>query len=298
MTIDMKDAELYQKVSTRSFVELIPLSDLTVDPALQRTMINPRRINTMVKEFDADALGVLEVSRRLSGMNHVLDGYHRLKTMREMRKIGKLPEDFQVTCKVFVGLSVAEEARLFALLNSKEKVSRIDLFRIKMMAQDPAALDINRILEENKWTVKNGAGKGVFNAVAAVEIAYGLHPISAEKAVKTLTRAWDNHTRNVNGLLITGLSMFYRFYGNAVDLTELAGKMTKFKVDGNAYLAAARSRQDMTPGSVSNSVASLTHEVYNVDKRTKGLPDWVRNGKRDPKAPPVVNTLTKSRDQE
>lgn len=178
MTVQESE-KLYVQASANSFITKLPLNALSIDFHLQRASVKPARITKMANDFDPNGLGVLEVSQRLSGMNHVLDGGTRLGMLRELRKRGVIDEDYMITCKVFVGLTTVQEAELFALLNDKENVGRMDLFRIKLAAQNPDALDIMRILTENKWHLlgssegKRGteATTGSFAAIASLETA-------------------------------------------------------------------------------------------------------------------------------
>ena len=293
MTSTIKDSELYVKASSRSYITTLPLSSLSIDPQLQRLYVKQSHVKNIVDNFNPDALGVLEVSQRLSGMNHVLDGGTRMTAMRILRKQGVLEEDYQVVCKVFVGLTTAQEASLFALLNNKEKVSRVDLFRIKTKAGDPAALAIATILENNGWILRVGGAEHSFAAVAALESVYNHHPVSAEKTMRTLTRAWDYKPATVNNSLVRGLGAFYSFYGDAADMERVISKLSGFKNGPKMFLAAAQARKDTIKGTTENAVAGLIPELYNVGLSTRALPPWPRNGRRDKNAPPVVNTLDK-----
>jgi len=291
MTVSTDVESLYIAATSRSFITQIPLSALTVDPHLQRD-VKESRVAKMVKDFDPDALGVLEVSQRTSGMNHVLDGRHRLEVMRSVRKAGGLPEDYTVSCKVFVGLAEEEEARLFILLNNKENVNAFSLFKLKIRAKDESALDIVRILEESKWKLGPGGKEGFFCAVSSIQSAYARNPISTEKAVRTLTRAWDHHPSTLGGDLIMGLSMFFNYYGNAASVTRLTTRLTDFRNRGRGLLTAGQNQRDVIGGTISNAVASLLPDLYNRNLSTQALPPWPRNGKRDRNAPPVLNTLS------
>lgn len=295
MITEQTDSEaLYVQASSRSYITNIPLSDLSIDPHLQRKYIQPTRIARMVKKFHPDALGVLEVSQRLSStggapMNHVLDGYHRTLMLRELRKLEKISADFLVTCKVLVGLTTQEEAILFELLNDKQKVGRPDLFRMRLAAEDPAALDIMRIIDKNKWELSENTRKGGLSAIGALEDAYALSPVAAEKALTTLTRAWDKSSATVHGEMIQGFTMFYNYYGNAVDRTHLVNALSNTYLKASNFLRFAR--ETKVRGTTRNAIAKVTTETYNFGKSTRALPPWPHNGRKTKDAPIALNTM-------
>lgn len=288
MNVDTKAPELYIESSSRSFVAQRRLSDLTVDPQLQRAYVKDARVQKMANEFDPDGLGVLEVSQRLSGTNHVLDGYHRMLMLRELRKRGVIDQDYMVWCKIFVGLTPAEEAALFVLLNNKEKVGPLDLFRIKLAAKDPAVVAMMAIIEANKWLLKGSVppedfegkvSEHSFSAVGALEVAFTRNPVAAEKSVKTLTMAWKHSPASVHGELVRGISMFYNYYGDQADLTHAVKTLSRYP-DAPAFRNLAKATRGARRGTTENTIARFFVEEYNVGKKTLALPPWPHNGKR------------------
>lgn len=93
--------------------EMIPVTSMLVDASYQR-QADERRINKIAKEWDERKANLIHVSRRDDGACYVLDGNH---TRLAAQKVGvdKLP------CRVYEGLTRAEEARMFSELNSSHK---------------------------------------------------------------------------------------------------------------------------------------------------------------------------------
>jgi hypothetical protein len=289
--VETQAPELYIEASARSFVTSLPLSALTVDPQLQRAYVKDARVQTMANEFNPDGLGVLEVSQRLSGTNHVLDGYHRMLMLRELRKRGEIGSDYMVWCKVFVGLTPAEEAALFVLLNNKEKVGPLDLFRIKLAAKDAIVLAMMDIITANNWLLKGSlppedftgkVSEHSFSAVGALEVAYSRNPIAAEKSVKTLTMAWKHSPASVHGELVRGLGMFYNYYGDQADLLHAVKTLGRYP-DAPSFRNLAKATRGARRGTAENTIARFFVEEYNVGKKTLALPPWPHNGKRSKK---------------
>lgn len=246
------------------------VSSLIVDPDVQRNL-DIRRVNKIVEEFNADALGTLTVSHRASGAHHIIDGQHRAAAVRV---IGG--DDKKVLCRIFNGLTIQEEAEMFRLLNNTAKPQVLDLFRVRVVEGEPTAVAITEILAGHGWTVGFGSShtKTMLAAVSAVERVYRLDPTALERALGTATRAWGHDAVCADGRLVEGLGLVYYHYDNALDPTELTARLARYAGGPAALLGKARGLKEMVGGSVPNSVADIIVEVYNRARRTKALPPW------------------------
>lgn len=91
----------------------IPAGDLRFDRDNYQREPNHKRIRSYVENYNPiAALGVV-VSQRADGSYWVIDGQHRV--MATMRRMGI---DHPMNCYVIQGLSPAEEAELFTLINT------------------------------------------------------------------------------------------------------------------------------------------------------------------------------------
>src|SRR6188474_1918763 len=128
-------------MTEHNFVEeWISVGDLEVDPGIQRAHLDLRKIERMVANFNPAALGVITVSQRNRLTKIVLDGMHRRQTVSLVTdNTGKL------LCHVFKGLTRAEEAQMFLDLNNGNPVSLLDKFAVRLVAEDPVALEIDKM---------------------------------------------------------------------------------------------------------------------------------------------------------
>lgn len=250
-------------------VSALAVSTLIVDPRIQRPL-DKRRVTKIAEALNFDALGVITVSRRGNGDNVVIDGQHRVEALREA---GHGSDG--VTCRVFKGLDLPEEAAMFRLLNNTAKPQYIDQFRVRVIEGDANAVDIARIVERHGW--KFGPGFAVsngFHAVAALERIYNLDDIAAEKAIVTITRAWGHEPNAGDGRIVEGIGLVHVRYGDAVEADDLIDRLSKFPGGPGALLGRARGLKDLIGSTVPRAVAEITVELYNARRRTKALPPW------------------------
>lgn len=249
--------------------ELRPLniSALTVDPRVQRAL-DVRRVRKIADSLNWDAIGVITVSARENGDYAVIDGQHRTAALREAG------HGENVMCRVFTGLTIAEEAEMFRLLNNTAKPQYIDLFRVRVIEGDPAAVDMARMLKRHGWKVTIGTQTGVFAAVAAFERIYNLDDVAAERTIATITRAWGRDAGNADGRLVEGIGLVYVRYGDAVDTDDLINRLARFAGGANALIGKARGLRDLVGSTVPRAVAEIVVEEYNRRRKTKALPPW------------------------
>lgn len=92
--------------------QMIPVADMKVDSTYQRPADN-KRVDKIANNWDDMKANLIHVSHRADGY-YVIDGNH---TRLAFMKVG----GEQMPCRVYEGLSVEEEARLFYELNNSQK---------------------------------------------------------------------------------------------------------------------------------------------------------------------------------
>lgn len=128
--------------------EVINKNDLGVDPIYQRKETDSK-VRRLAAEWSWLGCGCILVARRPDGRNFVYDGNHRVMAARLRKDVNNLP------CLVFRCSEVVEEAVAFLNANVNRKpVTAYDRFRALLIAEDPAALLVQRLAEENGLTVE------------------------------------------------------------------------------------------------------------------------------------------------
>lgn len=243
------------------------VGDLWVDPNVQRAL-KKSRVTNMAADFKPDAVGVLTTSYRSPKRIHVIDGQHRYRAAEAAAHTGA------IQTMEYHGLTVPEEAALFRLLNTTEKVSRIDQFLISCIEEDPGSLRLAGFLADHGWSVGASAMEGRLSAIAALERVYALSPEAADATLAVLTLAYSHRPAAVQGALIEGLGRMLARYGRAVDLEDLAKRLAGIPGGPDGLIGNARGQMFTRTGSLSKTVARVITNLYNERRRTTALPEW------------------------
>jgi hypothetical protein len=242
----------------------LPISSLTVDVIVQRKLsrIKARR---MADRLNFDALGVITVSRRLDGVNAVMDGQHRVEALR-IAGYG----DGKVQCSIFDGLTIDEEAALFLRLNDTTIVRSRDKARISVIEGEPSAVAMNAMLERYGWHIVAGSSGNCFKAVSTLRCIWDNDVSAAERAIRTISLAWPSAASRGRSdrRIVEGLGLLFIRCGQTVDDDALIGKLSRVTPD--SIIAAASSH----PAKASLGVARYVVDLYNKGRRTTRLPAY------------------------
>lgn len=243
------------------------VGDLWVDPNVQRSL-KKARVGKMADAFKPDALGVLTTSFRSPKRIHVIDGQHRYRAAEAAAYTGVIPT------MEYHGLTIPEEAALFRLLNTTEKVSRIDQFLIACVEQDPAAVRLAGFLNDHGWSVGVSAIESRLSAIASLERVYALNPEAADGTLAVLTLAYGHRPAAVQGALVEGVGRMLARYGRDVDLGDLAKRLASVPGGPDGLVGNARGQMFTRSGNLSTQVARVITNLYNQRRRTTALPEW------------------------
>jgi len=243
------------------------VGDLWVDPNVQR-VLKKARVGRMASDFRPDAVGVLTTSYRSANRIHVIDGQHRYRAAEASAYTGVLQT------MEYHGLTVPEEAALFRLLNTTEKVSRIDQFLIACVEQDPAATRLAGFLADSGWSVGPSAMEGRLSAIGSLERVFALDADAAAATLAVLTKAFGHRPAAVQGSLLEGLGRMLARYGRDVDLDDLAKRLAGVPGGPDGLVGNARGQALTSTGNLSTQVARIITNLYNQRRRSTALPVW------------------------
>lgn len=269
-------------MATKSDVREVPAYLLTIDPRVQRDS-DPRRVKKLADEWNDLMVGVLTVSHRNAGMYTgpkppeeyvVLDGQTRLEAFRLVCSDDSVTTA-PLTCEVYEGLTLKEEAEIFLKHNDRRAVTPRDRFRLAVTAGEEWALDIRDIAARTGWYVqsseKPGPGMRIFTAVSAAEKIYQMDEgRSLRKTFDMIDAAWQNPKGAVVSETLYGLGMLYARYEDQVDSRSLVNKLAKLGV--NKFISGVADRRRANPGmSVRSAASDYMVDLYNVGRRTRRI---------------------------
>ena len=201
-------------------IENVPLKMLNIalanpGPGYQRDAYITG-VNKIAKNFDWDMFDPLLVSIRKDGPRagelFIVDGQHRYLAASKI-----FPDTQEVPC-MLVSMTYDEEAARFARQGENRRgINSRDLFRARIEARDPIALDVKRVVEEGGFRLATVGGGGGHNDIAAVHAVYNIYT-RLGKEILALTLYVIQHAyppptaSRCEARIITGLAHFlYHF---------------------------------------------------------------------------------------
>src|SRR5262245_16085781 len=219
------------KIEGASSRQWLRVSSILVDPDVQRSLRTPWA-REIAANFDPDRIRVIVVSHRADGKYYVIDGQHRLAALKLMEYGEQL-----VDCAVFDRRNMAdaevkkEDARLFLELNRVLKQTPLEAFQKAVVAEDPKAIAINRVVMQANLFVSNTGAQGSVACVAALERVYGglgtgrNTPEVLLSALDTIVKAWGRAPVNFNQRIVRGLGLVFLKYGKQLDREVFVKKL-------------------------------------------------------------------------
>ena len=160
----------------------IEVGKLKIRPSYQRPLVE-RRVVRMANDWDDELAGTIEVSFS-EGHYWVVDGQHRLAAMRA--------KGVRV-CRALVhyGLTIDEEARLFARLNSQRTaIVPRDLYRAELVAGVERSIRVRDTLDKHGLHVAPTSGHEG-KSIAAVGHLWELDNAGVlDRALQVIRDAW------------------------------------------------------------------------------------------------------------
>jgi hypothetical protein len=255
--------------------EEIPVGDLEVDRAIQRSFLDLRKVDRFVANYNPAALGSGTVSRRNAVTNIVLDGMHRVEVIR---RVTTGTGTFLV--RVFEGLTREEEAQLFLDLNAGNQPNLLDRFKARIVAGDENAKTIDEIIHSYGWKFGNNANDGLVACVGAVEKVYNtgknreFEPELLGATFMVVTHAWGMGSASTVASILEAVSAVILEYGSSLDLDRLVHRLKGYgggpyalAEDGKSLAKSLRARPSM-------GIATRIVDHYNVGMKTRKVYPW------------------------
>lgn len=263
--------------TTGEVIEWVALSSIGTDRRVNTRTFDPAWVERKLAEgFNPEGVGVPIISRREDGTYVWLDGQNRGQLMRRAGW-----GDQKIQCRVFYGLTRAQEASLFLVHNDNRRVLPIYKFLARVTAGDPTAVAIVRIAKRVGWKVSDQGGDGSIAAVVALEKVFLMdqkddHPGGdvLEAVLRTVTEAWGYKSDAADGRILQGLGALFNRFGESVNRAVFVQKLAAFPSGPSGVLGKARGMQQFQGGTVAHCVAEVAVNAYNARRRTNTLPDW------------------------
>ncbi len=194
--------------------------------AYQREL-NMSRVHRIAAEFDEHIANEPKVSCR-NGHFYVFDGQHTIAA-RKHRNRG---QDLPILCKVYYGLTEADEAMLFSQQTGASAILTAGArIRALIYAGDPDALSFQRTTESVGICLDYGQTKAK-KRLGCIGTAFGeFKKVGAERykeALVVLMEAWDGEPESLRAETLQGMTRFIDFYFGEYDHNRLVNRLRKF----------------------------------------------------------------------
>ena len=253
-------------------IEEIPVGDLEVDRAIQRYVLNMKKVENIKADFSPEALDLITVSRRNRVTQIILDGWHRTTVVKELT-------DNQGTIlgRVFEGLTKPQEAMLFLRLNAGDKPNLLEKFKARLVADDSAATEIVKLVHAYGWDISPITGNGNIQCVGALDRIYRRSTeLDAEPnllliALMCVTRAWGIEREGGQSAILEGVATMFAEYGDLLNVDRVIAKMATYPGGAMGLHSDARKMASLRRGRVPIAVVELLVEEYNKGLQSKRL---------------------------
>lgn len=247
------------------------------DPKVQRSEgVDMRKVDRMFPDFNEDALGEITFSERSDGKLATIDGAHRICLCR------KVEHKALVRVKVFKGLTIQEEARLFLLLNQGTNPTLVSKFKVSVIEGNPESIEIDNIIKKHGWELSKNSNPGCLLAIATIQRVYrsasktkpaGKYPGILDRVLKIITATWGHDPAGMNMYIIEGLAQLVGRMGDSFNDETLIKEMkTVFPV---TLITNAKQHKAALNGTLQSAVARILVGMHNKCKKQTRLPEWI-----------------------
>lgn len=260
---------------------LISVNDLEIDPQVQRFRYNPRKVEHIVKNFNEAAFGLITVSRRNAVTLVIVDGWHRWEAKRRVSD-----STGEVLCRVFDGLSLAEEAQMFLDLNPGNQPTALDRYRMRLLTDDPDTVAIDAAIHAYGYSVHPQKGVNHLQCVNALHRIQNLTKAGGEATADLLkhtmlvvSRAWPGAGESGAAVLLEGTAAVINEYREKLNLDRLIAQLRDYAGGPAQLVSNAQQLTRVTGARVPMSVADILVKQYNLNLRPGGptiLGSWRR----------------------
>lgn len=260
---------------------MVSVNDLEIDSQVQRFRYNPRKVEHIVKNYNEAAFGLITVSRRNAVTLVIVDGWHRWEAKRRLSD-----SKGEVLCRVFDGLTLAEEAQMFLDLNPGNQPTALDRYRMRLLTDDPDTLAIDAAIHAYGWAVHPQQAMGHLQCVNALHRIQKLGNAGGEATVDLLkntimvvSRAWPGDKEAGAAIILEGTAAVLNEYREKLDPDRLIAQLRDYSGGPGLLASNAQQLSRVTRARVPMSVADLIVKQYNQNLRPGGptiLGSWRR----------------------
>jgi len=249
----------------------VPVGKMITSRRVQRDL-KPHRVDYLLANFDLDDFGQPVVSWR-DGHYYIIDGQHRIEALKQW--LGKGWEIQKVECRVYQGLTEAEEADMFDRLNDVLIVSAYDKFKVRVTAQRETETIIDKVVKAENLVISRDQIPGAVSAVGTLVRVFSRSDADVlARSLRIIRDAFGDP--GFKSQVIDGIGHLCQRYNGALDEKVAIEKLSETRGGVNGLLGKATVLHKQTGNSRSQCVAAAAVDIINAHRTTgtKRLPSW------------------------
>ena len=266
-----------RRVTLETHLRWVPLDTMRVaeEGNGQRELTSGRVNRITAAGFDLELMGYPVVSER-DGHFWILDGQARVAALKAWLGDWK---GQTVQCRVFVGLTVEQEAEIFLELNDFTQVAAFAKFKNAVTAGRPVETDINRIVLANRLVVSREKTRD--DSVGCVSTLVKVYRRSgAEVFAQSLRVVRDSYGRpGMESAVIDGVGLLCQRYNGELAESDAIKKLSDVRGGVNGLIGRAQTIRKATAAALNESIAAAAVDVINAGRGGKKLKPWFKESK-------------------
>ena len=253
--------------SIKTLYKLMEVSsrDLEIPDAYQRKL-NTERVAKIVAGFNERIANEPKVSFR-DGHYYVFDGQHTIVARKHMNGNNDLP----ILCKVYYGMTEADEALLFAMQTGySAALTPSARLRANLRGEDKASGEFYEATEDVGFHVGFERGGGVGRIICINTAFAEFKRVGAEiykEALTLLLEAWGGDPDSLRAEVIQGIFHFVELYHGEYDRERLIYSLRAY--EPKFIYAAGKAEKELR--GVKRYV-NLFYRIYNGRRKHSTLP--------------------------
>ena len=213
--------------------------------------------------FDPEIMGYPVVSQR-DGHYWAVDGIARIEACKEW--IGAGWEDQRIECRVFVGLTPRDEARIFLALNSSTQVDAFAKFQNGVSASLPDETAVDKIVRQQGLVISREDHDNAVGCVSALMRVY--RRAGGPLFGVTIRTVRDAYGRpGMRSEVIDGIGLLSQRYNGQLAEHDAVERLASARGGVHGLLGRARLVRERTSSPMPVSVAAAAVEIINAGRR-------------------------------
>jgi hypothetical protein len=245
----------------------VDLDILHVDHEHYQRGVRPEHVAKIINEYNPLLMEPPLVNIRDDGVWYVMEGQHRVIALRELRAQGKHGIGPTTRCRVFVGLSLAEEALIFNMQDARRPLTPIERFRAGLVSGREPYVSVNARVEACGWEVarypKDGGNTKIDAINALIRLVENYEGTMLERVLTTARDAWGLDRAPTHSIM-AGMAQFFTWYEKDINEKQFLERLREMGRD--ALTQEAEKRRVLDHVDSRSAVGMTLVNIYNYNR--------------------------------